>query len=246
MKRLRTVLYLRVSDPDKKVTTTGPDGETAVVRKSRQETENQRLQLDKFINDHAEWRLTHTYEDHETGKNANREQFLKMFEDAKAGRFDLVVFWSLDRFTREGALPTLEALNKLSGMGVAYCSYSEQYLDTCGVFKDAIVAILATIAKQERIRISERVKAGLARAVAEGKVIGKKAMIQDLERFRMAAKVYSASELMQVFGCSRTTIMDAKRRLKARDAEAAEAAVTEDVADAVDTAGTTPTLISDI
>jgi len=45
-----------------------------------------------------------------------------------------------------------------------YRSFTEQYLDSCGIFKDAVLNILATIAKQERIRLSERTIAGLEKA----------------------------------------------------------------------------------
>ena len=82
----------------------------------------------------------------------------------KLRRFDVVVFWALDRLTQEGALATLEYLNQLSRYGVAFRSYMEPYLDSCGVFKGAIIAILGTIARQERLRLSERVRAGLERA----------------------------------------------------------------------------------
>jgi DNA invertase Pin-like site-specific DNA recombinase len=78
------------------------------------------------------------------------------------------VFWSLDRFTREGAVPTLQHLERLGSYGVRFPGYAEPYLDSCGVWGDAIIAILGTIAKQERIRISERVRAGLERARKNG------------------------------------------------------------------------------
>jgi DNA invertase Pin-like site-specific DNA recombinase len=44
--------------------------------------------------------------------------------------------------------------------GVHWRSSTEQYLDSTGIFRDAVIGILAAVAKQERIRISERVKAG--------------------------------------------------------------------------------------
>ena len=47
-------------------------------------------------------------------------------------------------------------LERLTSYGVAYRSFTEQYLDSCGLFKDAVLAILAVIAKQERVRLSER------------------------------------------------------------------------------------------
>jgi len=76
----------------------------------------------------------------------------------------VVLFWALDRLTREGALPTLQYLNTLTSYGVAFKSFTEQYLDSCGIFKDAVISILATIAKQERQRMRERVIAGMSTA----------------------------------------------------------------------------------
>lgn len=52
-------------------------------------------------------------------------------------------------------------------------SFTEQYLDGTGIFRDAVISILAAIAKQERVRISERTLAGLERARAKGKRIGR-------------------------------------------------------------------------
>jgi DNA invertase Pin-like site-specific DNA recombinase len=96
-----------------------------------------------------------------------------MLACASQRRFDLLLFWSLDRFSREGALETLQYLNRLSSWGVAFRSFTEPYLDSIGVFKDAVIAILGSVAKQERVRISERVHAGLARARAQGTKSGK-------------------------------------------------------------------------
>src|SRR6516164_6046194 len=83
------------------------------------------------------------------------------------------LLWSLDRFSREGVLETLQHLQRLSSHGVEWFSYREEYLRSIGVFKEAVLAILACIAKQERIRLSERVMAGLSRARAQGKVLGR-------------------------------------------------------------------------
>ncbi|TGE13438.1 recombinase family protein [Hymenobacter elongatus] len=48
-----------------------------------------------------------------------------MFADAHKRKFDFVFFWSLDRFSREGALATLTYLNQLESCGVSYKSYTE-------------------------------------------------------------------------------------------------------------------------
>src|SRR5207247_8357445 len=110
--------------------------------------------------------------------------FLKMFEGARLKHFDLVLFWALDRFSREGTLQTLQYLQRLDTYGVAWKSFTEQYLDSTGMFWDAVIAILATVAKQEHARLSERVVAGLRRAKREGKVLGRKRIILDREKIR--------------------------------------------------------------
>ncbi len=51
-------------------------------------------------------------------------------------------------------------LQTLESYGINYKSYSEQYIDSSGIFKDVIISILATLAKQEKVRLSERVLAG--------------------------------------------------------------------------------------
>jgi DNA invertase Pin-like site-specific DNA recombinase len=83
-----------------------------------------------------------------------------MFKDASQRKFDVLLFWALDRLSREGVLGTLQHLNRLTSYGVGYRSFTEQYFDSCGIFKDAVIAIIATVAKQKRVRISLRVRAG--------------------------------------------------------------------------------------
>ena len=74
-----------------------------------------------------------------------------------------------------GVLETLRYLERLTSYGVGYRSFTEQFFDSCGVFKDAIIAVMATLAKQERIKRSERTKAGLAIARNRGKRLGRPA-----------------------------------------------------------------------
>jgi DNA invertase Pin-like site-specific DNA recombinase len=54
----------------------------------------------------------------------------------------------------------LLALQMLFGT-LACRSFTEQYFDSCGSFRDAVISIAATLAKQERLKISERTMAGL-------------------------------------------------------------------------------------
>jgi len=88
---MRVALYARVSTRDK-----------------GQETENQLRQLRDFAI-HSGWTIVAEYIDHESGKVSDRAEFQRMFEDASRRQFDVLLFWSLDRLSREGAtllLPT--------------------------------------------------------------------------------------------------------------------------------------------
>ena len=138
----------------------------------RQETENQRRQLREYAERNG-WAIIREYVDLESGTSSARKEFEELFVDARQRHFDLVLFWSLDRFSREGVLPTLSHLQRLNDYGVAFRSLTEEYIDSAGMFKDAIISILATLAKQEAVRQSERVRAGLERAKANGKTLGR-------------------------------------------------------------------------
>jgi DNA invertase Pin-like site-specific DNA recombinase len=143
------------------------------VSTGKQETENQLNQLRDFARSQG-WIVVAVYADQLTGKNSDREQFQRMFEDASKKRFDVLLFWSLDRLSREGALETLQHLNRLTSYGIQWRSLTEQYLDSTGIFREAVISILAVVAKQERVRLSERTLAGLDRARKEGKVLGRR------------------------------------------------------------------------
>ncbi len=141
------------------------------TRDGRQTTENQLMQLRAFAGTQG-WEIGHEYVDQASGKRSEREQFQKMFAAASRREFD-VLLWSLDRLSREGTVETLNHLQRLTGYGVNYRSFTEQYLDSTGIFKEAVIGILAAVAKQERIRLSERVVAGLERAKAHGRIGGR-------------------------------------------------------------------------
>jgi DNA invertase Pin-like site-specific DNA recombinase len=117
---MKGALYARVSTKDK-----------------GQSTENQLPELRRYAEAHG-YTVYKEYVEKESAGTGNRSEFKALFADAHPHRFALVLFWSLDRFGREGALPTLQYLNQLEAWGVGYKSLTEQYLDSTGLFKDAI------------------------------------------------------------------------------------------------------------
>jgi DNA invertase Pin-like site-specific DNA recombinase len=125
----------------------------------------------------------------------------------------LLLFWSLDRLTREGTFKTLCYLRQLSTAGVKYKSLTEQYIDSLGVFSEAIVGIIGAIAEQERLRISERTKAGMAWVAATGKHCGRpRAYVDVAQLHRLREKGLSYSAIAKKVKLSRAVVWE---RMKA-------------------------------
>src|SRR6516165_7939016 len=189
MKPKRIVLYARVSTKDK-----------------GQDTKNQLAQLRDFCAK-QDWTITVEYVDHASAKTGDRPQFKAMMAAAARREFDLVLFWSLDRFSREGVLETLQYLRTLTSYGVGWKSFTEQYLDSCGIFRDAVLSILATIAKQERVRLSERTVAGLERARRQGRIGGRRPLVVNRSKvFELDADGLTCREIGDELGISPASV----------------------------------------
>jgi hypothetical protein len=76
-------------------------------------------------------------------------------------------FFAFARLSREGVLPRVELLCESRFLRSGMAQLCRQWIDSTGIFRDAVIRIMATIAKQERVRLSERTKAGLAREQAK-------------------------------------------------------------------------------
>lgn len=152
---MTAAIYARVSTKDK-----------------GQDTENQLLQLREYCA-RQQWQIVEEYIDHESAKTGNRDAFRRLFTDASRRKFDAVLVWALDRFTREGVLETFQYVRQLTSYRVQFESYTEPHFRTTGPAGELMLAIAAWIAKQERLRISERTKAGVDRARRQGKHCGR-------------------------------------------------------------------------
>lgn len=153
----RCVIYARVSTVD-------------------QDAENQMAQLRKFAAERG-WTVLHEIVDVCSGGKDVRDGMDRVNEMAEKKEFDIILFWALDRLSREGSRKTIARLQAFDDAGVKWHSFTEQYLSSMGPFADAIISLLAVLANQEKLRISERTKAGLARVRANGQRLGRPSSI---------------------------------------------------------------------
>ena len=189
---MRIAIYARVSTDDK-----------------GQDPENQLRELRAWCANSGHV-IVGEYIEHESGRKgtAGRKQFATLFEDAARRKFDCVLFWALDRFSREGMMPTIMHLQRLDQSGVRFHSYTEPHLNSDDeLTRNIVLAILSSLAKAEAQKISARTKAGIARARAQGKRIGRPTMGAGIkgEIARLAAAGASAFAIGRTLGVDRKT-----------------------------------------
>jgi DNA invertase Pin-like site-specific DNA recombinase len=150
----RVALYLRVST-------------------SEQTTDNQRMELNRASKRRG-WRVVEIYEDHGirgAKARSKRPAFAKMLRDATHHRFDIIAAWSVDRLGRS-LQDLVTFLNEINALELDLYLH-QQALDTTTPVGRAMFNVCGVFSKFERAMIQDRVKAGLARARAEGKRLGR-------------------------------------------------------------------------
>jgi len=155
---MRVAIYARVSADDK-----------------GQDPENQLRELRDWIVNSSHI-ISREYVDYESARKGaeRRKQFAALFDDVAKRKFDCVLFWALDRFSREGMAQTIVHLQRLSSYGVTFHSYTEPHLATDNeLVRNILLALLSSLAKVEAQKISERTRAGMSRAKAKGIKIGR-------------------------------------------------------------------------
>ena len=153
-KAKRAAIYLRVST----------DGQT---------TENQRLALAEVAARRG-WQVVATYEDAGISGAKGRDKRAGLdaaMKDAVRRRFDVLAVWSIDRLGRSTAT-VATVLAELDAAGVAIYADREG-MDATTPHGRAMLQMAAVFAELERGMIRERVVAGLTRAKAQGKQLGR-------------------------------------------------------------------------
>src|SRR5205809_5826477 len=159
---MRAVIYARVSTLD-------------------QEPENQLVELRRYVTARG-WTSVEHVDRGVSGAKDRRPALDSLLKDARRRRFDVLVVWRLDRLGRS-LKHLILTLDELSDLGVGFVSLAEG-IDATTAAGRLQMAVLGAIAQFERERIVERVRAGLARARAEGKRLGRPRAAVSEERLR--------------------------------------------------------------
>jgi DNA invertase Pin-like site-specific DNA recombinase len=158
----RAVLYLRVSTID-------------------QTTANQEREL-REVASRMGCEIVRVYKDHGISGAKGRDrrpEFDRLLRDAAQRRFDVVMAWSVDRLGRS-LQDLVHFLSELHALHIDLFLH-QQGLDTTTPAGKAMFQMMGVFAEFERAMIAERVRAGLRRAKAEGKQLGRPRIAPELE-----------------------------------------------------------------
>jgi DNA invertase Pin-like site-specific DNA recombinase len=135
-----------------------------------QEPENQLAEIRRYVAARG-WTAEEYVDRGISGAKDRRPALDRVLIDARRRRFDVLVVWRLDRLGRN-LRHLITLLEELQALGIAFVSLNEG-IDATTPAGKLQMHILGAIAEFERARIAERVKAGLQRARAQGKRLGR-------------------------------------------------------------------------
>lgn len=186
-----TFAYLRVSKSDDVMTTA-----------------NQRLELEQ-----AGHRIDYWHEDTISGSTPalSRPGFAAMLDKMRDG--ESLVVSKLDRLGRD-AMDVMSTVRSLAERRIKVVVHSLGGVELTSTTGKLLVTMLAAVAEMERDLLIERTRAGVARAKAEGKRIGRPAKTTPAQRDQIRAVLAqggSVSSVAREFGISRAAVIATRR-----------------------------------
>lgn len=134
--------------------------------------ENQKNFFEDYIKNFNKWILVDSYIDEGLSGTSvlKRTSFLRMIEDAKKNKFDMILTKEVSRFARN-TIDSIKYTNYLLENNVIV-NFLNDNLNTIDETCEFRLTIMSSLAQDEVRRLSSRVKFGLARSVKDGKVLG--------------------------------------------------------------------------
>ena len=174
----------------------------ARVSTTEQTCDNQLIELRRYV-EAREWTGTEFIESGISGAKDRRPALDQLLMAVRRRKVDVVAVWSLDRLGRS-LRHLIALLDEFQGTGVGFISLREG-LDCTTPAGRLQWQIIGAISEFERARIQERVKAGLARAKAQGTRLGRPRRRIDAERLATVAGL-PAREAARRLGVPRSTL----------------------------------------
>ena len=173
------------------------------VSTSLQDTDNQRLELTN-----AGWSIDYWFTDTISGKSASsqRPAFKELLTKIRDGETLLVA--KLDRLGRD-AIDVLQTVRDLGARNIKVVVHQLGSTDLTSPAGKLLLSMLAAVAEMERDLLIERTQAGLARAKAEGKTLGRPSKVTPDQRSKILLELSqgeSVSALARSYSVSRATI----------------------------------------
>ena len=145
------------------------------VSTDKQDLDSQKLAVERYMSElKQEPQLVETFEELGfSGKDHNRPAFQRMMDLCMRGRFDTIVVYRLDRFSRDANM-AIRTLLELDQFGVGFVSVTQPVLNLGheNPFRRTLLAAFAELAEIERETIVARVRAGLEAAKKRGVTLG--------------------------------------------------------------------------
>ena len=171
------------------------------VSTGHQDSDNQVPDVEQFASHHG-YEIAERYTVSDSAwKNGGGPEYKavlqRALDDAHQGEFSVLIVWALDRIVRDdesGAEVALRIIRQFRQRGVTLVSVKESWLNGSPEVQDVLVAFAGWMAQRESARRSERIRAGLARRKAEGKLVGRQPGVKDRKPRKRSGYVASWEE----------------------------------------------------
>lgn len=143
------------------------------VSTEQQESENQLLLLTEYAQRQG-WEIGEVYTD--TGsafQHADQKELKRLVSECQRRHFEKILVYDLSRLTRKGPLELMLLLRQFADKGAPIHSYLDTAINVPGEFQPVLTAFYGVMARIFSTQLSERTKAGMARAKAQGKHVGR-------------------------------------------------------------------------
>ena len=157
------------------------------VNTDQQEVSNQLPAIEAYCNNHG-WQLEGVYAESESAwRNGHQKELSRLLNDLRTGRrrYACLLVWALDRLSRQGIGPLLRLINTFEMYGCHVISVNESWTHPeAGPMREMFIGMSAWAAKFESDRRSERTRAGLERAKANGQKLARPVGKKDSKKRR--------------------------------------------------------------